>query len=214
MEIIRSLVQNLIIIIILAIFLEMFLPAGEMRKYVKMVVGLLIIVAVVQAIGDLARRDFAGDLPSLTQKEDQAQLSAIMEAGKKISGDQQQKAIEQYSRGLAGQVLALARMNKELPVCDVEVKVQSERDRPGFGQIKEIVLVVAGEPGRTVPEPERSGKVVTDVEPVTVQVGPKKNAAGQKEAEAAPPQEAVDGLVSTVANFYNLKPEQVRVIYR
>ena len=47
MEIIRSLVQNLIVIIILAVMLDMFLPAGEMRKYVKMVMGLLIIVAVV-----------------------------------------------------------------------------------------------------------------------------------------------------------------------
>lgn len=211
MEVIRSLVQNLIIIIILAMFLEMLLPAGEMRKYVKMVMGLLMIVAVVQAVGDLARWDYTGDLPSLTQKEDVQQISGIMEAGKKISGDQQQKAIEQYRRGLASQVMALARMNKEVPVVDVDVKVQSERSDPGFGQLKEIVLTVAGNPDAATQAP---GRVAVGVEPVAVQVGRKNDTVGPQGTETGPPREAVAGLINTVANFYNLKPEQVKVVYR
>lgn len=211
MEIVRNLVQSLIVIVILAMFLEMFLPAGEMRKYVKMVMGLLIIIAVVQAVGHLVRFDFTGELPSLAQKEDQSRLASIMEAGKKISGDQQEKAIEQYRLGLANQVMALARINKEVPVVDVEVKVQSERGDPGFGHLKEIVLAVAGQPG---PEFREQGKgSVTEVEPVTVQVG-RPGPAGQAETQAGPPQGAVADLVKTVAEFYNLKPEQVKVVYR
>lgn len=210
MEIIRNLVQNLIIIIILAMFLEMLLPAGEMRKYVKMVMGLLIIVAVVQAVGDLVRWDYSADLPSLTQKEDRMQVSGIMEAGKKLSGDQQQKAVEQYRRGLANQVKALARMNKDVNVIDVDVKVQAARDAPGFGQLKEITLAVSRDAGKGGQEPK--GAVVTGIEPVSVQVGGQTNPAGQ--AEAAPPGGAEAGLINTVANFYNLKAEQVKVVYR
>lgn len=212
MEIIRNLVQNLIVIVILAIFLEMLLPAGDLRKYVKMVMGLLIIVAVVQAVGDLVRMDYGGDLPSFTQKEDKVQLSGILEAGKKISGDQQQKAIEQYRRGLANQVMALAGINKEVPVVEVEVKVQSERSDPGFGQLREIVLAVAGNPDRTPLDPEKG--VVAGVEPVSVQVGHRTETVGQEETGSRPPREAVAHLVNTVANFYNLKPEQVKVVYR
>ena len=64
MEVIRNLVQSLVIIIILAMFLEMLLPAGQMRAYVKMVMGLLVIIAVIQAVGSMARWSFE-EIPAL-----------------------------------------------------------------------------------------------------------------------------------------------------
>lgn len=212
MDILRSLVQNLIVIIILAMLLEMLLPAGEMRKYVKMVMGLLILVAVVQSVGELARLDYAGELPSLTQKENESQFPGILEAGKKISGDQQQKAIEQYRVGLANQVKALASLNEAVQVLDVDVNVQSRPADPGFGQVQEITLAVAAPPGPAVPGP--GGGVTAGVEPVSVQVGRREEATGPGETKAGPQPGEVTDLVQTVANFYNLKPEQVKVIYR
>ncbi len=215
-EAIRSLVQSLIVIIVLAVFLEMFLPAGEMRKYVKMVMGLLIIIAVVQAVGDLARFDFTGELQVFTQKEDNARFSGIMEAGEKITGDQQQKALEQYRHGLANQVMALTRINKSVPVVDVEVKVLSERNEPSFGQLKEIILVVARQPGPGGEKVEKGAGA--GVEPVMVQVGTPETAnsgeANQADNEVELSEEAVAGLIKTVSGFYNLKPEQVKVVYR
>jgi stage III sporulation protein AF len=65
LEIVRSLVQNLIVIIIIAMLLEMFLPNGDMRRYVKMIMGLLIIVAVIQAVVELGRWDYAAEFPVL-----------------------------------------------------------------------------------------------------------------------------------------------------
>jgi len=81
LDIIRSLVQSLIVIIILAMFLEMLLPAGEVNKYVKMVVGLLIIIAAVQAVGNLTRFDFTGELQPYVQEKDDLSFSAIRENG-------------------------------------------------------------------------------------------------------------------------------------
>jgi len=210
-EIVRNLVQSLIVIIILAMFLEMLLPSGGMKSYVKMVMGLLVIIAVAQAVGNLARFDFSGELPSLTRQDDRALLAGIMEGGKKISGSQQEKAIEQYRRGLANQIMALARINKEAPVVGVEVKVQSERGAPDYGQLREVVLIVDGEARSG--EKEAGRGVVAEVEPVTVRVGDPGQAGGT-EPEAGPPREAAAGLVNTVAGFYNLKPEQVKVVYK
>jgi len=211
-EVIRSLIQNLIVIVILAMFLEMLLPAGEMRKYVKMVMGLLIIVAVVQAVGELVHRDYTGDLPSLTGKEGNERLSLIMESGKRISNEQQQKAIEQYKRGLANQVIALAGINKEIPVVDAEVIVNSEREGANYGQIIKIVMFIEKDPDK-VDRHNIEGDV-TSIKPVSVQVGQKPGPKEQGEAETGPPDEAVAGLIKTVANFYNLKQEQVKCVYR
>lgn len=211
MEVIRSLIQNLIVIVILAMFLEMFLPSGDMRKYVKMVMGLLIIVAVIQAVGDLLHRDYTGDLPSLTEKKVDERLSLIMESGKKISSEQQQKAIEQYKRGLANQVMALANINKEIPVVDADVVVNTEREGANYGQISKIVMFVE-EPGKNdkhVIKDNASG-----IEPVTVHVGQKPEIKERMDTETGPPNEAVAGLIKIVSNFYNLRQEQVNCVYR
>jgi len=212
-EVIRSLVQNLIVIVILAMFLEMLLPAGEMKKYVKMVMGLLIIIAVVQAVGDLARWDYTGDLPSLVEKESDARLPGIMESGKKITGEQQEIAIEKYRSGLAKQVMALACMQKDAPVIDVEVVVQSQASEPGFGQLKEIVLYVPADPDDA--DVVGKQKMVADsVEPVTVQVDRRNGAAAPAGAGSQEPGKDLSSLINTVANFYNLNPEQVKVVCR
>ncbi|MDD3653717.1 MAG: stage III sporulation protein AF [Desulfotomaculaceae bacterium] len=212
MEILRGLIQNLIIIIILAMLLEMLLPAGEMRQYVNMVMGLLVIIAVIQTMGDLVNGDFAGGLPALTETEGQIQLSEIIDAGQEFSSEQQQMAIAQYKLGLDHQVLALAAIHKEIPVIAAEVNVNSKSGDTNFGQINEIVLIAEKEPA---PSGNQSGEeLVVGVEPVTVQVNSYAERQGPAGPETGPPQEKAAGLINTVANFYNLKPEQVKCIYR
>lgn len=212
MEIIRSLVQNLIVIIILAVFLEMFLPAGEMRKYVKMVMGLLIIVAVVQAVGNLIHWDYAGDFPALTSQGGTGKYPEIMEAGKRLTEDQQQKAIEEYRNGIARQAMALARSSDRVSLLGVEVKVQTEQSKPGYGQLKEMVLTVGSKTETIVPPSEEA--LIKEVEPVSVEPGQKVTTDVQKETEERPPEDAVAKLVATLANFYNLSTQQIKVNYQ
>lgn len=209
MEIIRNLVQSLVIIIILAMFLEMLLPAGEMRTYVKMIMGLLVIIAVVQAVGSIARWSFE-EMPAVVTGagDGRGQLPEILETGRKISARQQELGIEQYRQGLARQVTALVNLNQELPVLDVEVNVESESGKPGFGQIKEIILTVGENPEQAGPEPEGE-KLVDNVTPVTVQVG----SPGTPDKPGAVNPKAVAGIVGVLTNFYNIKPEQVKMIY-
>lgn len=213
MDIIRSLIQNLIVIVILAVLLEMFLPAGEMRKFVQMVMGLLIIVAVLQAVGNLVHWDYAADFPALTAQGDQGKHPAIMEAGKRLAQDQQQKALEEYKNGIARQAMALASSNNKVTIFDVDVEIQTEQGEPGYGQLKEMVLTVG--PKNEGVEFQSSGPVIQDVEPVSVSSESDPEASSAAGVTAArPSQEAITGLVETLANFYNLSQEQVKVNFR
>ena len=212
MDIIRSLVQNLIVIIILAVFLDMFLPAGEMRKYVKMVMGLLIIVAVVQAVGNLTHWDYAGDFPALTEQGETAKFSEIMEAGNRLAEDQQKKAIDEYRNGIARQAMALARANDRVSLLGVEVKVQTKQSEPGYGELKEMVLTVGPKTESTASQSK--GTIIKEVEPVTVKSGNALTQDGTEETAERPSEEAVVGLVETLANFYNLSPEKIKVNYQ
>ncbi|MEG3070499.1 MAG: stage III sporulation protein AF [Candidatus Syntrophopropionicum ammoniitolerans] len=108
------------------------------------------VIAVIQAIGTLVQWDYSSELSALTTEGDRMQVSEAIEAGKKMSGNQQQKAIEQYEGGIARQIIALTSLYQDTPVVDVDVRVQAGSDEPDFGQIKEIVLYVA-QTGDTVP---------------------------------------------------------------
>ncbi len=210
MEIIRNLVQSLVIIIILAMFLEMLLPAGEMRAYVKMVMGLLVIIAVIQAVGSMARWSFE-EIPVVVAGAGDGgrQLPEILEAGKRISARQQDLGIEQYRRGLAQQVTALVKLNQGLPLLDVEVSVESESGSPDFGQIKEIILSVSADSEQSSPAPGVT-EPVEEVSPVAVQVG--SSVTPDREGAVTP--QAAAGIVDVLTNFYNIQPEQVKIIYR
>lgn len=99
MEIVRNLVQNLIIIVVLAVFLEMLLPAGDMRRYVKLVMGLLIIVAMLQAVAGLVRGNWQVLLPEPVKSNTSSGvtgLADIMAEGQQLSARHQSKALEEY----------------------------------------------------------------------------------------------------------------------
>jgi stage III sporulation protein AF len=193
MDIIRELVQNLIIIVVLAMFLEMFLPLGEMRRYVKMVMGLLIVVAVAQSVGNLLQRDFTLDIPSISARANDEQVAGIMESGRKISLEQQEKAIEQYKSGITNQVAAIAGMNQEFPIAAVEVTLSEADVGLYFGQIKQIRVYL--ENTSPVPVIAPTGRWLSETvnEPDGNEVSP----------------EVAQRISRIVAGFYNLTPEQV-----
>ena len=220
MEVLKNLIQDLALIVMLALFLEMLLPTGEVKQYVKMVLGLLLAVALMQAAGGLARRDFAREVPFLTVREEGQKQAAIMTAGKEMAARQQEKAAEDYRLGLSRQVLSLAQMNKELAVTGADVRLQ-EGQSSGSGRLEEIVLTVRDRPAAGKTGGGRAGLV----EPVAVQVSPGLtgrpegvktggagvDAGGGQEGLPAGP---VAGLKETLAGFYNIEPGQIKVIYQ
>lgn len=221
METIRALVQNLIIVVVLAVFLEMLLPNGQMRRYLKMVMGMLVIVAVLQAVGGIFNGDWRLDLPEVAKIEQppgNSDMEDILASGNKISEKNRGRALEEYKTGLARQVKALAGMNRDAAVADVMVEVYEEPGNKKYGQVKEIRLVLTKTPlSETV-----TGSGVPLVKPIDVKVGEKHAEKGSDQnkinenSDQPPPElkKAGDDLTRTVANFYNLSKQQVKVVYQ
>jgi stage III sporulation protein AF len=82
MDVLRELIQTIIVIVVLAVLVEMLLPGGDMRRYVKMVMGLLIIMAVLQAAAGVLNSRFMQDVPAVTVSDTGTPpLEDIMAAG-------------------------------------------------------------------------------------------------------------------------------------
>lgn len=192
MEALQSLVRELVILVILAVILELLLPEGDLRRYVRMVLGLLIIVAVLQTAVGFWNRDLAADLSwvSLGQPDRNA-TREILREGERLWQVGQTRALDEYEEGLARQIRALAGLNQELTVADVCVRLEPGRAAGELGRLEEVVLILDVRRG--------------DVEDVPV--------SGFLNPEPAVDPEAVARLRGLVADFYGLTPEQVSVRY-
>ncbi|MCL6610970.1 MAG: stage III sporulation protein AF [Peptococcaceae bacterium] len=202
METLRLLVQNLIIIIILAVILEMLLPNGEMRRYAEMVMGLMIIVAVVQALNGLSGGSLFREIEEYAWRSapDGAKKVDILEQGRRLDAENRKQAVEQYKKGVERQISALLGAGGKARLVEAEVKIQDDPLKNDFGMIREIRLVLGREAG------------VKSVEPVSV------NMNGDRPPEGGGPLPEDSGAASEaagiVANFYNLPRERIKVTFR
>ncbi|WP_066637590.1 stage III sporulation protein AF [Desulfolucanica intricata] len=209
MDIIKTLVQNLIIIVVLTVFLEMLLPSGIMRRYVKVVMGLVVVVSVLQTASGLIHKDLNLSVPAIAKLHDNTEIRDITAAGEKLAKQNQSEALNGYQNGIERQVLAIAGLNDELEVVDVEVDIQDNPENKNYGRIQEINLVVTK---RTEKEMNNQDSTIPQVEPVSIQVGDKSEEV--KSAKEKPLPGQVEKIRETVASFYNLTADQVQVEYQ
>ncbi len=212
MELLRGLVQTVVIIVVMAVFMEMILPGGDMRRYVKMVMGLLIIVAVLQAAAGIIDKGLAQDIPQVAVPEagpGVVPLEDILAAGNELSEINREQARQKYAEGLAKQVMSLARLNSSLQVADARVVLDEQSNK-----ISSITIVVhAAAAGRQ--DDEGSGTAV-NIRPVTVDVqGGGREPAGAPGAAPTPAErKAARTMAEILADFYNLPAGQVEVVFR
>jgi stage III sporulation protein AF len=216
-ETIRVLVQTLIIIVMLAVFLEMLLPQGNMRRYVRMVMGLLVIMSVLQVATGLIREGYMADVPRFLTEEAMAgggpPLSEVMSRGTAMDEDGRARALENYRLGIQSQVLSMARLYPGITVQEALVEVEDEPDSPYLGHIKRISLVVsAGPAGEGAVSQVRPAVV----EPVQVKVGstPPVDSDGPGGGPGPEIKSTAARMARNLAEFYSLEPEKIEINYK
>jgi stage III sporulation protein AF len=202
---IGQLVQSLVIIVMLAVFLELLLPSSTMHSYLKMVMGLLVVIAVLQVIFKFIDYDFHLQVPEISTvteiSGEQLQVNA-----QNLSEHYKSQAMEEYKQGITKQVLALARLNHDVAVIDAQVDLDDSQAE-NYGKLQRIQL--------TVSDKEQSPNGIQFVQPVEIMVGAKEEENNDTKVNKIPDevQRAMKKMTSTVADFYNLSQDQVQVIY-
>jgi stage III sporulation protein AF len=122
MQILQNLVRNLALILLVATFLEMILPNKSMRGFVKMVMGLFVISAVLAPITTFLHTPLAMEIPAWTTAAPQ-DLPTIAEGqGVKVGRNAVQ---EQYRKILENQIEALALGTKGVESAVVDIKFET-----------------------------------------------------------------------------------------
>jgi stage III sporulation protein AF len=133
----QNLVRNLVVILLLATFLEMLLPNKSMRGFVQMVMGLFVISAILAPITTFLHTPLEMEIPAWAATRPQDLPAIATEGqGQKLA---QNAVQEQYRQILINQIKALA-MGTE-GVEGAEVSVEFEEGSSGLIDQPKIALV-------------------------------------------------------------------------
>ena len=124
MEVIIGLIRQISIIAIMAAFLEMILPNGEMQKFIRFFMGLLILVVFLNPI--LAWENSGGEMAVIVQsKSPQNQTTGILAAGQEMDRFLQEMAQKSLADDLSSQICALCSLVDGVDNAMVEINLKT-----------------------------------------------------------------------------------------
>ncbi|MGM9927364.1 MAG: stage III sporulation protein AF [Bacillus sp. (in: firmicutes)] len=128
-------ITNIIVFILLAIIMDMLLPNTEIRKYAKMVIGLLLITVLITPIFKLLKTDFEAMLTTATSINyvEQNNMENLIESKKKeIQAAQNAYILEEMAVQLKkdGEEELINRFNYEISHINVHVKDVANPELP------------------------------------------------------------------------------------
>ncbi len=211
MDTLRFMVKSILVIIVMAAFLEIVLPRSDMKRYINLIIGLFIIIAVVNPFLAVIHKGFSFDLLDNTVKDSNSETQALIQRGKDLTDSERNKIAKQYKEKLAKQIMALTGLSQDAKITGVKVEVVEDTASVNFGQVKKIVLQEAGQSDNNKGNLQKSSEPVVgevQVDEIMVDAGKPEIAQTSKLKTGGNNTKA---LREMIANFYGLTPEQIVV---
>ncbi|MEW8958245.1 MAG: stage III sporulation protein AF [Moorella sp. (in: firmicutes)] len=192
---IGEIVRQVALIALLAAFLEMLLPEKNITRYVRLVLGLFVVVAILTPLVEGLRIGPELELAAWDLRLDSAAAVTPVQQGKELARTNEEAALEIYRNRLAGQIRALVALVPDVKEEEVTVEVADDGER--LGAIRRVVVTAALAAG----EKDKGGEEFAS-SPGEDQTGKNKDTAAK---------EIQSRIINMITHFYGLEPGQVEV---
>ncbi len=185
-------VKTIILVVLFASFLELLLPASSMQRFVRVIMGLLVMLTMLNPVVEFIQsRSTPQEIPALGGRIIAGPGPA--QGGAVPTGDKSKLAVELYKKDLARQIRAVVLAMDG--VADAQVAVQLKNDTDGGSAALEMIKISV--------RPGQSG-VAQKIQSVSV--------TGSSEAKATglSPQ-LTEKITRTVRELYQLRDSQVEI---
>lgn len=235
-----SWLKEIIMVVLLASFVDLILPSRSMERYVKLVLSLLILLTLlsplIKLLTDAADIKLAGAFNRFNQQSaaggSKGSLQQIMEQAQQLKNQQNQQSLEWAAREIAAQMQEQIRKQNGQNTAEVSVVLGMDgTDRNGGADqnpyIKGVTVVLrqedeaAAKQGGANPEPGQDIRI-EPVKPVQVEVqmdqaqGDSKSTKASSGKEGASPPEGksndkAEAIKKMLGNTWGLEPETIIV---
>ncbi|WP_353892383.1 stage III sporulation protein AF [Proteinivorax hydrogeniformans] len=187
MEPLNRVVKNLVVLVILATFLEMLLPENNMRKYARLIFGLMILATILHPVASL--------LNQMDRLPQGGYQYSFVDIDEQVDSQTVERVIKQYEENIANQTKAIIQPYTEGYKPVVVVKVVDEYSDENFGEILSIHIVLYQEDNHQPVEP---------VQPVVI------GESSQKKADKASFEEK-EKVTEAISSYYHISESLITV---
>lgn len=206
METIRTVVRNLIFLVLLMSFLEMLLPLRGTRRFLQVVLGMFVLVTVLNPIVAFFRQKPVLSIGIAESSVAEAtELNSILRGGESLRRVNLEKARNSYKKRLEEQIAAIARLVPGVQTAAAQVFLSDDWFQVGSGGIERVIIDIA-----VGSEKEGLVKEVSPVEEIRIGCTPKKvNTEGWQVTSSG--EEVAEKVRDAVCSLFGLRSEQVVV---
>ncbi|MBO0995275.1 stage III sporulation protein AF [Bacillus sp. SD088] len=194
MEFIKDWILNIIIFLLLAMIIDMLLPANNMRKYVKLVTGLLLISIIITPLFQLLSSDYEQVLTSFTKKIEASEQSTgnLLEKKKiEIQASQDAYTLDQMAVQMKKEVEKELMDHYQVVINHIQISADANMDQPEE-QINQVVVHI-----------DPSENEIAIVEPVNI------NTKEEKPKESNQPNSEIKALLS---NRWEIPEDVIEIV--
>jgi len=195
-----NLVQTLVVIVVVTTILDMLLPQTRFRQYLRLVVGMLVLLMVVNAFANLLGRGEHYLEEGVPPWGEEAE--GISRKGKEVWEKNQQAVLQEY-RGRVEEYVKESLWVEGWSLEQFHLKIDEDFSSASLGRIKEVQALVR--PRENEAGKEKLNRV--EVEPVRVEIDNKEGAGLENAKEG----EISAGLGQKVASRLGISEEKVEV---
>lgn len=202
MAFLRTWTLNIVMVVIFISFVELLLPSSSMKKYIKMVVGLLVILVILNPIiellyGDINVQDEIFKSTVMIEKE------ALSKDAVEFQGARNQQMISMYKEKIAEHLRDKIGYEYDVRLENVRIEIEEDMSNKDFGKIKEISLVIAkGE--------KKSDSQITigSVDQISVEVNssPEKVMSNREEDSYF-----ISDIKNNISKFYDIEEDNINI---
>lgn len=171
-------IKQIILLILIATFLDLLLPNSGMRRYVKLVVGLLLILVILSPVLELFQFDFERLLTVQEEwdKREETMFSNRVSANReRLEGWQEAAILKEVASQWEKEIKRELEDRFQLQVVDLQLKLISQKEE---AQIESVSLVLKMKEDSLETDSQGTPKPIEPVKPVVIDL-----AASSRERE-------------------------------
>lgn len=190
-------IMNIVVFILLAMIVDMLLPNSAMKKYTKMVTGLLLIAIILTPLLKVVAKDFDQVVASFSNKKiiDSNKVENLIESKKKeIQAGQVEYTLKQVGEKMKNDVKEelIDRFDKDIQQIKIDSKDRvAENENP----IEKVIVYLAE---------KKKDDSVPIIKPVNISIGEEEPEEGMGSREN-------ESILSMLSERWGIAPDQIEL---
>lgn len=137
-EFLTSWIKDIAIVFVIISIIEIMLPNTNMKKYINMIIGFLIIIVIISPFVKLLNKDL--DLEKGKNIDFKNKINTYDDENLEFMSTQEQQIEEVYIKKIEKEIKDLVQENTEYQV--EEIKIHISKDNIEYGEIENIELIL------------------------------------------------------------------------